>query len=131
MLQRIQTVFLLCYIILILIVKFFYPPAITPSLQELSSLITLAPYIFSIVIFINILLFSKRTLQLLMNGIILFASIALEIAHLYIYDSENFELQSLFSVHFIAVLVSWILLIVANKYIKKDEDLIRSVDRLR
>jgi hypothetical protein len=112
-------------------VKFFYPPVITGSLQELSSLITLAPYIFSIVIFINILLFSKRTLQLLMNRIILFASIALEIAHLYIYYSENFELQSLFSVHFIAVLVSWFLLIVANKYIKKDEDLIRSVDRLR
>ena len=131
MLQRIQTVFLLCYIILILIVNFFYPPAITGNLQELSSLITLAPYIFSILIFINILLFSKRTFQLLLNRIILFASIALEIAHLYIYYSENFELQSLFSVHFISVLVSCFLLIVANKYIKKDEDLIRSVDRLR
>jgi hypothetical protein len=66
-----------------------------------------------------------------MNIILLFFSIGYEVLVFNeIYEQIDTQLQFIV-LRFLLALTSWLMLIFANKYIRKDESLIRSMDRLR
>ena len=129
MIQRIQTVFLLFNFFYLLIIYLFFDIkffAVTIFDHE----ILIGIYIFSCLIItaISILLFKKRFAQLFSNKIQIF----LHIIYFLIIAIDFFVSESFNS--FIKLLIPIICLIfifLANKFIKKDEDLIKSIDRIR
>jgi len=80
---------------------------------------------------VSLMLFSKRSFQLVLNRLILVTSIGYEVFELVDVFEQFDSLKQLILIHYSLVLLSWIFLLLANRYIKKDEALIRSVDRLR
>jgi hypothetical protein len=79
--------------------------------------------------FFNIFLFKKRVLQLILNKIHLIIHLLVLIIFSYLIYQKKInhpEIQWI-----ITPILSAIFLLLANKGIKSDEDLIRSVDRLR
>lgn len=83
----------------------------------------------------SIFQFKNRMLQMklgALNAFVIMAFVA--IATLFIYQAENnmgFEARSVFKPGYFFPLAALILNSVANRFIKKDENLVRSVDRLR
>ena len=131
MLQRIQSLFTLGFISVTLIYNlcFLIPFEVDPN--SLQSILLNIPYLFAILAFVSILSFSKRKVQIRLNTIILLSSLGYE-AFTIIQVFEQFEtLKESMLIHCALVFLSWIFLLLANRYIKKDEALIRSVDRLR
>lgn len=129
MLQRIQTV----YMILALLSTSFYTywsflNLIVPDqlLYFWLSLVT------ALLILINIFLFSNRNLQVKLNNLAIFVLIVL--LGLSIYQIGFLSGEKPFSEKDIKLLVpviSIVFLLIANKYIKRDERLVKSVDRIR
>ena len=81
---------------------------------------------------ISILLFKKRQNQFVLNRLNIILNFIL--LGLFVYRSLNLSGEASVSEKGIAMfvpLVSIVLLVLANKAIKKDEDLVKSVDRLR
>lgn len=131
MLQRIQSLFLLGYVITILGCFLFFPIGFKIESEQILWSISNLPYIFIILAGVNIFLFSRRKIQISMNIILLFFSVGYEILVFNeIYDRIDNQLQFIV-LRFLLALTSWLMLIFANKYIRKDEALIRSMDRLR
>tara|TARA_B100000767_G_scaffold202905_1_gene189801 strand:- start:1019 stop:1327 length:309 start_codon:yes stop_codon:yes gene_type:complete len=94
-------------------------------------ILSFTPYLVAILAFVSLFLFSKRKVQIRLNTFILLSSIGYE-AFSIIQVFEQFKtLKELILIHCALVFLSWLFLILANRYIKKDEALIRSVDRLR
>lgn len=131
MLQRIQSLFLLGYVITILGCFLFFPIGFKIESEQIIWGISNLPYIFIILAGVNIFLFSRRKIQIAMNIILLFFSVGYEILVFNeIYDQIDTQLQFIV-LRFLLALTSWLMLIFSNKYIRKDEALIRSMDRLR
>ena len=131
MLQRIQSLFLIGYVIAILVCCLIFPIDFDLDSSEIKGVITNLPYLFILLGLVSIFLFSKRKIQIILNILLLFFSVGYEILVLNeIYDQIETQQQYIGFRLFLA-LVSWLMLIFANKYIKKDEALIRSLDRLR
>jgi drug/metabolite transporter (DMT)-like permease len=129
MLQRIQTV----YMILALLSTSFYTywsflNLIVPD-QPLYFWLSL---VTALLILINIFLFSNRNLQVKLNNLAIFVLIVL--LGLSIYQIGFLSGEKPFSEKDIKLLVpviSIVFLLIANKYIKRDERLVKSVDRIR
>ena len=131
MIQRIQTVFLIINFFFLSILYFFLPLDFFDfNIFNFNTLIEVKFYIIlcGLLTFLSVLLFKKRTKQLLINKIQIFLHIAYSliiIIDLIIYKSSN---------SFINILIPTFCLIfifLANKFIKRDEDLIKSIDRIR
>ncbi|MCL1934064.1 MAG: DUF4293 domain-containing protein [Candidatus Azobacteroides sp.] len=125
MIQRIQTVYLFLAFCLMAAVVFV---PFSPSGVILSTSGTVA-----VLALITIFLYKKRRLQINMCYVMLLLSV-LVYAFYFIFDRQNLSrgeffphLQSTFVFPFIAI----IFLYLAIRGIKKDEKLIRSLDRLR
>ena len=129
MIQRIQTVFLLFNFFYLLIIYLFFDIkffAVTIFDHE----ILIKIYIFSCLIItaISILLFKKRFAQLFINKIQIF----LHIIYFLIIAIEFFVSESFNSFTKLLIpIICLIFIFLANKFIKKDEDLIKSIDRIR
>ena len=129
MIQRIQTIFLLFNFFYLLIIYIFFDIkffAVTIFDHE----ILIEIYIISclIITFISILLFKKRFAQLFSNKIQIF----LHIIYFLIISIEFFVSGSLnFFTKLLIPIICLIFIFFANKFIKKDEDLIKSIDRIR
>ncbi len=129
MLQRIQTV----YMFLALIVTGFYAylgylGRIVPD--DLTYAATASGV--TILVLVNIFLFNKRKLQIKLNNLAIFVLIVL--LGLSIYQNGFLSGEKQFSEKDIKLLVpviSIVFLLIANKYIKRDERLVKSVDRIR
>ncbi len=82
---------------------------------------------------ITIFKFKKRTLQIRLNYLNIFLTVLLVGGIFYFSTTleESFNTQAQYGPGGIFPLISIILLFLANHYIKKDEKLIRSADRLR
>ena len=131
MIQRIQTVFLIINFFFLSILYFFLPlDFFDVNIFNFKTLIEVKFYIIlcGLLTFLSVLLFKKRTKQLLINKVQIFLHIAYSliiIIDLIIYKSSN---------SFINILIPTFCLIfifLANKFIKRDEDLIKSIDRIR
>lgn len=160
MLQRIQTVFMFLAVVTG-VLTFFFPIATFQSstldfyiyamnLENLGSLgkdlgnsqffgewitlpLSILLLLFLIILFINIMQFKRRTLQIRLNklaislGFMILAGFAWTIINL----DELFQDDLGYGIGLVLPLVGVIFIFMANYNIKKDEKLIRSAERLR
>jgi hypothetical protein len=131
MLQRIQSLYTLGFISITLLYSLRFPIPFEVNTNTLQWILSYTPYLVAILAFVSLFLFSKRKVQIRLNTFILLSSIGYEVFSI-IQAFEQFEtLKELILIHCALVFLSWIFILLANRYIKKDEALIRSVDRLR
>ena len=131
MLQRIQSLYILGFISITLLYSLRFPIPFEVNTNTLQWILSCTPYLIAILAFVSLFLFSKRKVQIRLNTFILLGSIGYEVFSI-IQVFEQFEtLKELILIHCALVFLSWIFILLANRYIKKDEALIRSVDRLR
>ena len=131
MIQRIQSIYLLI-VSLISISSYFLFPKLDFALNDLSIMnYLIIPYLCLVffVSLINIVLFKNRRLQLILNKIHLLIHLFILIFFSYYYFQKKIIYPEILWI-FTPVLSGFFLLL-ANKGIKNDENLIRSVDRLR
>lgn len=131
MLQRIQTLYTLAFIAITILVIVRFPIPLDDNPERIYGVLSNMPYLFVLFASVSLMLFSKRSFQLVLNRLILVTSIGYEVFELVDVFEQFDSLKQLILIHYSLVLLSWIFLLLANRYIKKDEALIRSVDRLR
>ena len=131
MLQRIQTLYTLVFIAITILVIVRFPIPLDDNPERIYLVLSNMPYLFVLLASVSLMLFSKRSFQLVLNRLILVTSIGYEVFELVDVFEQFDSLKQLILIHYSLVLLSWIFLLLANRYIKKDEALIRSVDRLR
>ena len=88
--------------------------------------------LIAVLIFINLFLFGKRMLQVKLNYVAILLLIIL--LGLSIYQNGFLSGEKQFSekdIKLLVPLISIVSLLIANKYIKRDERLVKSVDRIR
>ena len=136
MLQRIQTVYILIAAILMVCLYVWFP-----SIYDAEGVAVIArdEYLVFGLVFgsialavISILSFKKRQLQFVLNRLNIILNFVL--LGVFVYRSLKVSGETLVSEKGIGVLlpiISIVFLVLANKAIKKDEDLVKSVDRLR
>ena len=136
MLQRIQTVYLflaaLCSAGLIFLFELGENVA-GQAVYAIDVLLVFALFIISAVIsLVTIFLYSNRKLQFMLGRLNILLNLIL--LGLFVYWSLNISGEAYVSEKGIGMLIpviSIVFLVLANKAIKKDEDLVKSVDRLR
>ena len=131
MLQRIQTLYTLAYIAITILAIVRFPIPLDDNPERIYVVLSNMPYLFVLLASVSLMLFSKRSFQLVLNRLILVTSIGYEVFELVDVFEQFDSLKQLILIHYSLVLLSWIFLLLVNRYIKKDEALIRSVDRLR
>ncbi|WP_337966649.1 DUF4293 domain-containing protein [uncultured Flavobacterium sp.] len=136
MIQRIQTIYLLLAFIATSVLMLFIPlwtlntgkvfyfnqDPIYTVIVGLSTMLTI----------ISIISYKKRQNQFVMNRLNIILNLIL--LGLFVYRSLNLSGETIVSEKGIGMflpIVAIVLLVLANKAIKKDEDLVKSVDRLR
>src|SRR5690554_648077 len=136
MIQRIQTVYLILVIILGALVPFFLGLWSDSLGNELfgggQTGVLLAFCGSAILAFISILLFKNRKNQFVLNRLNMILNLFL--LGFFVYRSLNLSGGATVSEKGIGMLIpvfSIVFLTLANRAIKKDEDLVKSVDRLR
>ncbi len=136
MFQRIQTVYMLISAIITGGLPFVFPLWTDNQKNEVfftSSLIYTSLFVLSTVLAIySIINFKKRQHQFVLNRLNMIFNFIL--LGFFVYWSLNLSGEALVSEKGIGMFlpaISIVLLVLANKAIKKDEDLVKSVDRLR
>ena len=136
MIQRIQTLYLAVVAILSILAAFFIKSLAQneeSSIFELSvQMDRITFFIAAIFAVISIFLYKKRIDQFIVNRLNIILNLFL--LGFFVYRSLKLSGESLLSqkgIWIIVPLISIVLLILANKAIKRDEDLVKSVDRLR
>ena len=134
MLQRIQTIYLL-FVSLVQLAGYIFLPdrllysGVSVEVDE-SYILLISNLLLIIVPFWNIFQFRNRKRQFVTNRILLLITLGVLLNHCigYFYIDSNETHQLLVS---IVAIHTIIFISLANKAIKRDEDLIRSADRLR
>ncbi len=136
MIQRIQTVYLLIVIILAGVLPFWVNLWSNVDGNEIYAQnelgISIAFYLSAVLALIAILLFKNRKNQFVVNRLNMILNLFL--LGFFVYRSLNLSGGTLVSEKGIGMLIpvfSIVFLVLANRAIKKDEDLVKSVDRLR
>jgi succinate-acetate transporter protein len=136
MLQRIQTIYLIIAVLVIGALYLWFP-----VVQDTEGAIVISrsePLVFGLIFtsivltIISILTFKKRQMQFVLNRLTIILNFVL--LGVFVYRSLTLSGETLVSEKGIGVLlpiISIVFLVLANKAIKKDEDLVKSVDRLR
>ena len=125
MIQRIQSVYLFfafCLMAIILFIPF-----------SASSTVSVCSGIVAILAIITIFLYKKRKLQIKICYLLLFF-LVLIYALFFIFDGKDLQVSELFQVNRFTVIfpfIAFILIYLAMRGIRKDEKLVRSLDRLR
>lgn len=131
MLQRIQSVYMfLAFVSGIFYTYLVYSGQLLADIDKMPYLI--GGGVISVLILLNIFLYSNRKLQIRLNNLAIFVLIVL--LGLSIYQVGFLSGEKQFSEKDIKLLVpviSIVFLLIANKYIKRDERLVKSVDRIR
>ncbi|MBD45680.1 MAG: hypothetical protein CMC65_10800 [Flavobacteriaceae bacterium] len=136
MLQRIQTVYLLISALVIGGLYLWFP--IIKSESGFIIISNNEPVVVGLIFgsilltLLSILNFKKRQLQFVINRLSIILNFLL--LGVFVYRSLTLSGETLVSEKGIGVLlpiISIVFLVMANKAIKKDEDLVKSVDRLR
>ncbi|WP_343694879.1 DUF4293 domain-containing protein [Flavobacterium sp.] len=138
MLQRIQTVYLILTFVVTGVLMFFMPLWTLNTGKAFyfmqSQLYTVLLGLSTMLTIISIISFKKRQNQFVMNRLNIILNLIL--LGLFVYRSLNLsgetaETVSEKGIGMFLPIVAIVLLVLANKAIKKDEDLVKSVDRLR
>ncbi len=136
MFQRIQTVYMIFSAIITGGLPFVFPLWTDNQKNEVfftSSIIYISLFVLSTVLAIySIINFKKRQHQFVLNRLNMIFNFIL--LGFFVYWSLNLSGEALVSEKGIGMFlpaISIVLLVLANKAIKKDEDLVKSVDRLR
>ena len=137
MLQRIQTIYLVAVLILAGILPFVFPLWKFEDGKEFYFMSNLAySSLFSLsttLAVLSIVSFKKRKQQFVFNRLNLILNLIL--LGLFVYRSLNLSGETLVvsekGIGMFLPIISIVMLVLANKAIKKDEDLVKSVDRLR
>ena len=136
MIQRIQTIYLIISAILMGALFVWFPTILA---EDASVIIERGePLVFGLIFLsiifaiISILSFKKRQTQFVLNRLNILSNFVL--LGVVVYRSLTLSGEALVSEKGIAMfipIISIVFLVLANKAIKKDEDLVKSVDRLR
>ncbi|MGB2758734.1 MAG: DUF4293 domain-containing protein [Maribacter stanieri] len=136
MIQRIQSLYLIVVAILTGVLPFFFNLWVNIDGAEVFAnnemLISIAFYASAVLAVWAIVQFKKRKSQFVINRLNMILNVFL--LGFFVYRSLNLSGETLVSEKGIGMLIpvfSIIFLVLANKAIKKDEDLVKSVDRLR
>ncbi len=137
MLQRIQTIYLFLAILIAGILPFFLPLFTLSSGKEMffmQNMVYATLFGLSLTLsLLSILSYNKRQNQFVINRLNMILNLIL--LGLFVYRSLNVsgetDLVSEKGIGMFLPIVVIVLLVLANKAIKKDEDLVKSVDRLR
>ena len=136
MLQRIQTIYLIISALVIGALYLWFPMILNEANEiiiDKNEPLVLGLIIGSVALsFISILNFKKRQLQFVLNRLNIILNFVL--LGVFVYRSLTLSGETLVSEKGIGVLlpiISIVFLVMANKAIKRDEDLVKSVDRLR
>lgn len=136
MIQRIQTVYLILVALLGAALPFWLHLWLDAEGNQVfasnETMISVAFYAIAALALIAILLFKNRKNQFVLNRLNMILSLFL--LGFFVYRSLNLSGESNISEKGIGMLipiVSIVFLVLANRAIKKDEDLVKSVDRLR
>ncbi|NNM22864.1 MAG: DUF4293 domain-containing protein [Flavobacteriaceae bacterium] len=136
MIQRIQTIYLILSALALGALYYWFPAINDESgliIIERNEPLILGLLLGSVVLtFISILNFKKRKLQFVLNRLNIILNFVL--LGVFVYRSLTLSGETLVSEKGIGVLlpiISIVFLAMANKAIKRDEDLVKSVDRLR
>tara|TARA_R110000868_G_scaffold21640_7_gene89775 strand:- start:64572 stop:64982 length:411 start_codon:yes stop_codon:yes gene_type:complete len=136
MIQRIQTLYLLVVVLLTAVLPFWVNLWSDANGEEIFAqneiLISGAFYLSAVLAIIAILLFKKRQNQFVVNRLNMILNLFL--LGFFVYRSLNLSGEITVSEKGIGMLIpifSIVFLVLANKAIRKDEDLVKSVDRLR
>ena len=136
MIQRIQTVYLLIVAVFAGLLPVWLPIwtnlESTPIYAKNEVLISVAFYASTVLAVVAILLYKNRQNQFVVNRLNIVLNLFL--LGLFVYRSLSLSGETTVSEKGIGMLIpvfSIVFLVLANKAIKKDEDLVKSVDRLR
>ena len=136
MIQRIQTFFLVVVALIAGILPFFLNLWVevdgTPIYAQNEILVSLAFYATAVLAVVSILLFKKRQNQFVVNRLNIILNLFL--LGFFVYRSLSLSGETAVSEKGIGIflpVISIVFLVLANKAIKRDEDLVKSVDRLR
>ena len=136
MLQRVQTIYIIISAIVMGCLYFWFPTIADEAGNTIiarNEILVFGLIFVSIALsIISILSFKKRQFQFVMNRLSIISNFVL--LGVFVYRSLKISGETLVSEKGIGVLlpiISIVFLVLANKAIKKDEDLVKSVDRLR
>lgn len=136
MIQRIQTIYLVVVVLVSALLPFWVNLWSDANGNEIYAqneiFISASFYISALLAMIAILLFKKRQNQFVVNRLNLLLNLFL--LGFFVYRSLNLSGGTQVSEKGIGMLIpviSIVFLVLANRAIKKDEDLVKSVDRLR
>ncbi|WP_026730292.1 DUF4293 domain-containing protein [Flavobacterium denitrificans] len=137
MLQRIQTVYLILTFVITGVLMFFIPLWSLngkPFYFMQDQVYTVVLGLSTMLTIISIISFKKRQNQFVMNRLNIILNLIL--LGLFVYRSLNLSGGTATAapekgIGMFLPIVAIVLLVLANKAIKKDEDLVKSVDRLR
>lgn len=136
MLQRVQTLYMVLSILSMVLLYFMFP-----EVQDEAGTVLIQPkepLVFGLISgsvlisLISIFKFKKRIQQFVLNRVCILLNFVL--LGVFVYRSLTVPGETLVSEKGIGVLlpiISIVFLVLANKAIKRDEDLVKSVDRLR
>ncbi len=130
MIQRIQTVFLFM-IAIVSVIGFFFLPPLDFFILGLMAPVLLKYYIIltSSLAFLSLMIFKHRKTQLIINRLHFFLQVAM--LGVLIFGLLNANELNSFLLWLMMPFQSMVLLILSSRAIQKDDDLIRSIDRLR
>ena len=138
MIQRIQTVYLLLTFVVTRVLMFFIPLWTLNTGKAFyfmqDQFYTILLGLSTMLTIVSIISFKKRQNQFVMNRLNIILNLIL--LGLFVYRSLNLSGETVNAVSEKGIgmflpIVAIVLLVLANKAIKKDEDLVKSVDRLR
>ena len=137
MLQRVQTLYLILVLLLMAVLPYILPLWTLKSGKEFYFMENIIYVILfglgSTLTIISIISFKKRQLQFVLGRLTIILNLIL--LGLFVYRSLNVsgEINSVSEkgIGMFIPVFSIVMLVLANKAIKKDEDLVKSVDRLR
>ncbi|MBF4493245.1 DUF4293 domain-containing protein [Flavobacterium sp. JLP] len=138
MIQRIQTVYLILTFVVTGVLMFFIPlwtlNTGKPFYFMQEQLYTILLGLSTMLSIVSIISYKKRQNQFVMNRLNIILNLIL--LGLFVYRSLNLSGETVNAVSEKGIgmflpIVAIVLLVLANKAIKKDEDLVKSVDRLR
>jgi FtsH-binding integral membrane protein len=134
MIQRIQTVFMLLFVLTAGVNFFLFPSEIVVFEPVLGEKVDSSPYIsilLAILVFVNIGFYKKRRLQVLINQLIWILYTLFWGSFVFFTLQNTKEGLNQYLPDLLIAFVGKVALLLANRYIRKDEALIRSLDRLR
>ena len=129
MIQRVQSIYMLFSIIFMIAITYFLPVLISKkgevffTHQSIYAHITIL--VSSFLLLYSIFLFKNRKKQLLFNQISKFL-LSATFFILFFTKGELFPVRGMF-----VFIIPYVLILLANRFIKKDEKLVQSADRIR